>query len=111
MKNVSGEDNVQKLNSWSDIEWKNVWRVHEHDSAHKWFFSLTVRFLELCEKPDSDFSKHTGSDHYKCCQGELKLWETFVLEFTNEIPDDTIEDDVRNIRGDIVIEKIRFRIL
>ena len=60
---------------------------------------------------DSDFSKHTGSDYYKCCQGELKLWETFVLEFTNEIPDDTIEDDVRNIRGDIVIEKIRFRIL
>ena len=35
-----------------------------------------------------------------------KLWvETFVLEFTNEIPDDTIEDDVRNIRGDIMIEK------
>ena len=32
--------------------------------------------------------------------------ETFVLEFTNEIPDDTIEDDVRNIRGDIVIEKV-----
>ena len=57
---------------------------------------------------DSDFSKHTGSDYYKCCQGELKLWETFVLEFTNEIPDDTIEDDVRNIRGDIVIEKNPF---
>ena len=38
-----------------------------------------------------------------------KLWvETFVLEFTNEIPDDnedSTEDDVRNIRGDIVIEK------
>ena len=35
-----------------------------------------------------------------------KLWvETFVLEFTNEIPDDTIEDDVRNMRGDIVTEK------
>ena len=50
----------------------------------------------------SDFSKHTGSDHYKCCQGK------FVLEFTNEIPDDTIEDDVRNIRGDIVIEKNPF---
>ena len=32
----------------------------------------------------------------------------FVLEFTNEIPDDTIEDDVRNIRGDIVIEKNPF---
>ena len=47
----------------------------------------------------SDFSKHTGSDHYKCCQGK------FVLEFTNEIPDDTIEDDVRNIRGDIMTEK------
>ena len=34
--------------------------------------------------------------------------ETFVLEFTNEIPDDnedSTEDDVRNIRGDIVIEK------
>ena len=30
------------------------------------------------------------------------------MEFTNEIPDDnedTTEDDVRNIRGDIVIEK------
>ena len=57
---------------------------------------------------DSDFSKHTGSDYYKCCQGK------FVLEFTNEIHDnneDTIEDGVRNIRGDIVIEKIRFRIL
>ena len=56
----------------------------------------------------SDFSKHTGGDYYKCCQGELKLWvETFVLEFTNEIPDDnedSTEDDVRNIRGDIVIE-------
>ena len=53
----------------------------------------------------SDFSKHTGSDHYKCCQGK------FVLEFTNEIPDDnedTTEDDVRNIRGDIVIEKNPF---
>ena len=41
-----------------------------------------------------------------------KLWvETFVLEFTNEIPDDnedTTEDDVRNIRGDIVIEKNPF---
>ena len=38
-----------------------------------------------------------------------KLWvETFVLEFTNEIPDDTIEDDVRNIRGDIMIEKNPF---
>ena len=36
-----------------------------------------------------------------------KLWvETFVLEFTNEIPDDTIEDDVRNIRGDIMTEKV-----
>ena len=45
-------------------------------------------FLRI--KPDSDFSKHTGSDHYKCCQGK------FVLEFTNEIPDDTIEDDVRS---------------
>ena len=30
------------------------------------------------------------------------------MEFTNEIPDDTIEDDVRNIRGDIVIEKNPF---
>ena len=48
----------------------------------------------------SDFSKHTVSDYYKCCQGEL------VLEFTNEIHDDTIEDDVRNIRGDIVREKV-----
>ena len=28
------------------------------------------------------------------------------MEFTNEIPDDTIEDDVRNIRGDIVTEKV-----
>ena len=38
-----------------------------------------------------------------------KLWvETFVLEFTNEIPDDTIEDDARNIWGDIVIEKNPF---
>ena len=27
------------------------------------------------------------------------------MEFTNEIPDDTIEDDVRNIRGDIMTEK------
>ena len=58
-------------------------------------------FLRTMRKTiDSDFSKHTGSDHYKCCQGK------FVLEFTNEIPDDTIEDDVRNIRGDIVIEKV-----
>ena len=55
-------------------------------------------FLRI--KSVSDFSKHTGSDHYKCCQGK------FVLEFTNEIPDDTIEDDVRNIRGDIVTEKV-----
>ena len=56
-------------------------------------------FLRI--KSVSDFSKHTGSDHYKCCQGK------FVLEFTNEIPDDTIEDDVRNIRGDIVRKSFR----
>ena len=63
-------------------------------------------FLRTMRKTiDSDFSKHTGSDYYKCCQGK------FVLEFTNEIPDDnedTTEDDVRNIRGDIVIEKNPF---
>ena len=39
LKNVSGEDNVQKLNSWSDIEWKNVWPVQKtsgliSDSSH-----------------------------------------------------------------------------
>ena len=34
--------------------------------------------------------------------------ETFVLEFTNEIPDDTIEGDVRNIRGYIVRDKNPF---
>ena len=66
----------------------------------------------------SDFSKHTVSDIIIEVTRDIarkltklnKLWvETFVLEFTNEIPDDnedSTEDDVRNIRGDIVIEKV-----
>ena len=60
-------------------------------------------FLRTMRKTiDSDFSGQNTPSVISL----LKLQGIFVLEFTNEIPDDTIEDDVRNIRGDIVTEKV-----
>ena len=63
----------------------------------RWFFSLTVRFSEK-----SRISQNTPVVIITNAVKGNSFWS-----FQNEIPDDTIEEDIRNIRGDIVRKSFR----